>query len=145
MYVYRLLTEEELSKWESHDLSMGSLYSECRENSHHYIENTKYVHFFKNIEDAPTILSILNNDVTILCQFDIDEDILKEFEGEGTYYECGCADYGITYVTEYAIPVHLLSRNNLVGYTIVKSEKDIKYLTDNIHWTKAQEDNEMKI
>ena len=145
MIVYRFMTESEFLLWHEGNKNMGTEYDKCVENTHNYKSNEKYLHFFKNLFDAASVLSVLDSSVNYLCKFDIDKTILKNFEGKGSYFANGEVDAGKIEVVEYAIPAKLLSKNNLKSCRKVRDENSVKFLTEDMGWNNVSAEDEMTI
>ena len=141
MYVYRIMTKKEFERWNNNDITMGACYTKCSENSHNYFPKTKYLHFFKNLDDCLTVLGVLGIDANYLCKFNIDEEILKVFEGKGRYFQNGQSQNGTVEIKEFAIPTKLLKRQNFDEYITFNDENEIKFLDGNKHWTQLEKEN----
>lgn len=136
--VYRFLSQKEFDCWLAGDKSGISSPCHLNElpsgNMHKYKEGVKYVHFFENILDAPTILQIMDMDSDHLCKFKIDIEVLENYQGYGKYIDM---DGEFALLTEYAIPLDEVDPSSLYEYRIVKNENDVKYLDDdNAGWQK---------
>lgn len=143
--IYRFLTKEEFDKWmtgRKDEISSPYVKDGLRQsNNHKYVEGVKYVHFFKHIEDAPIILSILDLSHDHLCKFEIDEDVLLEHRGVGKYTIDfnDCKD-----VCEYAVPLDLIYEGQLKEFRIVNGINDVRYINNYIGWNTIK-DNSMEI
>ena len=136
------MTKKEFELWKNNDMSFGTRYEKrANENSHDYNPNEKYLHFFKNLEDAQTVASVLDIKANLLCKFSVDENSFKKFEGQGTYYYNGDMNFGTVKVTEYAIPTKLLSKENMVAYKPVKNLEDVQTLSINSNWKEIEKEN----
>lgn len=103
--VYRYVTDEEASFFESGDIDMlgAKFKGEDLSNSHKY-KDEPYLHFFSTQDLPAHIINSLPGDKTHLCSFEIDKLTLSKYKGEG-YYSPHGYDLDYTYITEYAIPV----------------------------------------
>lgn len=138
------MTKYELKNWLENKHVVGAFYkNNIVENTHDYKKNVAYLHFFKNLEDASSVLSILSPEADILCKFSYDKYLLKNFEGKGTYFYNGLKENGLVKAIEYAIPSKLISKDNLVEYMEVKNTDQAKYLSESVGWTKIEKEVEL--
>lgn len=122
--VYRLCGSEELKDIEAgrmHNVGgIGADYT-IKNNNHRYKKETKYLHFYSNIQDA--LLHKMNvYDNTILCKYCIPEYILKNYKGTG-YYDAIGYDENYHVVKEYAIPSYLVDKSWLESYMVLDLPK----------------------
>ena len=102
--VYRFISEREKRAIEANDLSkIGRTWnSNTFGNNHKYKQNTRYIHFFDNKNDAKLLYKELGFSKEYLCTYSIPAKILKKHQGNGYYMVKG---YEIVdTVKEYAIP-----------------------------------------
>ena len=113
MLVYRICGIGETSKiLESKSLEVaarpGTYFIEKQQkgniNSHSYHYKKSYLHFFK---DLPSIFYLYTGEKCI-CTYDIPEDILEKYKGQGYYMDYRKFEK-IEATDEYAIPVEELS------------------------------------
>lgn len=104
MIIYRVCKEEEYYQL-LHDKSFSNIGYYFNNdatktiNTHNYKENTRYLHFFNNLNTSVSYLNIEKG--MYICKYDIPEDILKEAEGLGYYIDI--LNYNHNEVIEYAI------------------------------------------
>ena len=96
-------------------------------NNHNYIENKNYMHFFKEVGSVIYLGEIKGN---YLCYYDIPEDLLEQYKGEG-YYTEPIMFMKQTKLVEYAIPSELIKQEYLIGIDRIKIEIDLDdYIED---------------
>ena len=87
MLVYRVCSEREVStilKDKSFQ-NIGSFYqNDPKKNNHSYLENKKYIHFFKHYESVFYLNSLKKNYV---CTYDIPDSLLETGRGTGYYLD----------------------------------------------------------
>ena len=118
MLVYRVCAKRELDKIVS-DKSFASVGSKCTDNetnTHHYLPDTFYMHFFSNVEN---VLHVNNSLKRYVCTYDIDEGLLEAFCGLGCYRKCENSREKEN-VVEYAIPSAMIKLENLVSIDELK-------------------------
>lgn len=116
--VYRYVSQKELSFFENGETeNLGNyFYGKGLANNHKYRPGEKYIHFFKD-QNIPThVLSSLTKGEKYLCKFEIESDLLKKYEGTGTYEPSGYDDY--TYIKEYALPASKYESEMFIGAEI---------------------------
>lgn len=122
MRVYRYLNKIELNHILNGDISkLGSFFvsQKYKFNSHHYKDNEKYIHFFK---DKSSMLEIRNlyrfyDEKFYFCAFEIPFTKLMFHKGTG-YYASHGYDCPIESLTEFALPIKNFKPEWLSGYVI---------------------------
>ena len=143
--VYRFLTKQELNDWLNNKNNISKSYKNdnmAQSNNHKYIEGVKYVHFFENLIDAPSVLNILDQNTNILCKFELPTSTLSKHEGLGSYYD---QNMDKETVKEYAIPVDLVDAKCLKEYKVINSIDNAKYINENIGWNSVANDKEFEL
>lgn len=102
MRVYRISNRVEVATiLETENLSLiGRNFKNESKNNHNYLQEKRYVHFFK---DEVSILYLSSRIKRYLCTYDIPEEILKKYEGIG-YYMDHINFRNQEKVVEYAVP-----------------------------------------
>lgn len=120
MIVYRYLGSEELQDFLHKDIhNVGATYKpRVPQNTHKYKTGVRYLHFFKNLRDFPTIQKILGKPGgRFLCKFDIPLRKLITTKGTGYYtdYFSGY-DYGCTKIKEFAVETSKIQSDYLIDF-----------------------------
>lgn len=104
--VYRFVSQRELELLQENNVeSLGVKYPNKKlSNTHKYLEDERYIHFFESSDQPPRVIHSLSNTKQFLCEFEIEKNILSQYKGTGFYPPQGY-DEDCTRVTEYAIPV----------------------------------------
>lgn len=102
--VYRFISHNERMLMEKHNISqMGRVWEkEFGGNSHKYKKDTKYLHFFDDINDAMILYNELGYNRDYFCTYSIPIKLLKKYKGKGYYSNRGYDIFDT--VKEYAIP-----------------------------------------
>ena len=129
--VYRFMSEQEFNSWLNGDKSSISheyvADNGASSNNHQYVDGTKYVHFFKNLTDAPVILEIMPLDVTHLCRFELPAELIDGRQGSGVYYD---EERGRVEIAEYAIELKKIDALSLKDYLVVNDVAMARFLDD---------------
>ena len=104
MIVYRVCKEEEYYQIFSNKNfnNVGNYFNNEETklmNTHKYKENTRYLHFFQNLDTSISYLAI--EEGTYVCKYDIPDSILKQSEGLGYYKDIH--NYHSHEAIEYAV------------------------------------------
>ena len=108
---------------------LGSYYNfdTSKLNTHRYVENEYYLHFFKDVGSVIFLGELKDN---YLCYYDLPEDLLEKYKGIG-YYQEPSLWMNTSKLEEYAIPSRLLYREFIVGIDRIKYGIDIDdYIED---------------
>lgn len=99
---------------------LGSYYNfdTSKLNTHRYVENEYYLHFFKDVGSIIFLGELKDN---YLCYYDIPDDMLDLYKGLGFYNQPGVI-YRKFNLDEYAIPSRLLSTEYIIGIDRIKIE-----------------------
>jgi hypothetical protein len=87
-------------------------------NTHNYVENENYLHFFKDVGSVVFLGELKDN---YLCYYDIPDDVLEQYKGTGFYNQPGLI-YRKFNLDEYAIPSKLLKSEYIIGIDRIKIE-----------------------
>lgn len=134
MKVYRLCRKEEVEKVlkdrKFNNIIHRSL-SDAKQNTHEYIENQEYMHFF---EQEISLLYLNSTKGKVICVYDIPEDILEESKGKGFYLDFINFE-NIQEVTEYAIESDKVRFEYLEQMYIINEDMDFDYMpgTDELY------------
>ena len=145
MLVYRLCNKKEIDII-LNDKSFENVGKVCKKNSnvntHSYIDNKKYLHFFK---DKDSIFYLNTSKDMCICIYDVPKDLLEESEGKGCYFDnFNFRDKCI--ITEYAIETssiyfnYLLKIDKILDYIDIEeclyddifSKTETLYISDSI-------------
>lgn len=123
MKVYRLCRKNEIDRilGSKNFEDVGDAFQNSDKNTHNYIPNEKYMHFFK---DKSGLLYLNTLKDRYICVYDIPNEILDKHSGKGKYLNFIAFSF-YDEVTEYAIPSKLINFNYLKS--IEKIIKDIDY------------------
>ena len=115
------MRQEELDAFNSNNIMrVGKYYDSVTRNyfanTHRYIEDVKYLHFFKSKEDIRFVQQMYKNYDTdyYICEFNIPALTAIRYRGKGTYDEGGY-DCDRINVTEFAIPVSEIKAEYMVS------------------------------
>ena len=132
MLVYRLCKEDEV--WEilksKKFMKVGKSFKiNNRNNTHKYMENRKYLHFFHEK------VNIFHFDVCTeyyICTYNIPYELLEKYKGFGYYLDCFNLKTFVQ-VVEYAVPTNDMSFDYLLKIDEIKDDMDIDdYMYNNI-------------
>lgn len=132
MLVYRLCKEEEVKEIlkSKKFKNVGKCFKiNDRNNTHKYIENRKYLHFFDQI------VNLFHFDTCqeyYICTYDIPNELLAKYKGIGYYLDCfNCRTH--EQVVEYAIPSNYMSFDYLLKVEEIWEDMDVDdYLYHNM-------------
>lgn len=137
------MNKEELDLFLSQDMQdIGKCFPKGKlPNNHHYKQDTKYIHMFRNLKDINCIK--YNRNFEYLAEFDIPMLTLMISKGKGIYNYIKGGKIKQKYVKEYAIRVDKIKSEYFVAYQkIENSNEDIKetidYLDKGIKLTQVQ-------
>lgn len=135
MKVYRYLDKNELNKILNGEVStLGSYFSsqKTKFNSHHYKDDEKYIHFYKDITGMLEIREIYRNraEKFYFCAFEIPFTKLIFHKGKG-YYSPHGYDIQIETQTEFALPISDFKTEWLSGF-VADSQKHKVMSKENI-------------
>ena len=104
MIVYRVCKEEEYYQilCDKEFINIGRYFNNEETktmNTHNYKENTRYLHFFRDLNTSISYLAVVEG--TYVCKYDIPDEILKQSEGLGYYIDV--QNYNHHEVFEYAV------------------------------------------
>ena len=140
------MTEEEFNHWiNDNKAPISHEYitdKNASGNTHKYTEGVRYVHFFKDLLDAPVILQIMPLNATHLCRFELPIDLLASRQGRGVYYD---EELDSVEVAEYAIDIDSIDSMSLKDYRIIKDISMAKYLDDGRGWISIDREQSMEI
>ena len=128
MVVYRVCKKEELKKIleDNSFRNIGYNFFDSNLNTHKYNINSKYLHFFLN-KDSILYLRTLKD--RYICIYDIPEDILKQSEGIGYYWDY--INYRVlNEVTEYAVESSNIKMIYLKQVSYIKKDIDDEEFLD---------------
>lgn len=134
MKVYRLCRKEEAEKVlkdrKFNNIIHRSL-STSKQNTHEYIENQEYMHFF---EQEISLLYLNMAKGKVICVYDIPEDMLEKSKGKGFYLDFINFE-NIQEVTEYAIESDKVRFEYLEQMYIINEDMDFDYMpgTDELY------------
>lgn len=129
MKVYRLCDENEVQDILSrHTLQdIGNLFkSDCKKNTHNYIDGKKYMHLF---DDIYSVLFLNSNKGKYICVYDIPIDILDVNKGIGYYLDYVSFSKMIN-ITEYAVESKNIKYNYLDKIYFITNDLDFDYYPD---------------
>ena len=112
MKVYRLCDKNEIDSIFRNKsfISVGNKFEiDPQKNTHQYLQDTEYMHFFKNPIGLLYLTLLKGN---YICVYDIPESILKQYEGKGKYLDF-IFFRSLHEQIEYAIPSNELDIRNL--------------------------------
>ncbi len=131
MIVYRVCNIDEIDLLNGGNfLDIGKEYSRDimkDTNTHMYKDRVKYLHFFERIE---SIMYLRRVNGFYLCYYDIPEDLLDKYKGEGYYVKLDTMDRLVN-VSEFAIPTSYLSMNNLIKIDRINFRIDLDDYLEN--------------
>ena len=126
MQVFRLCNKEEIENILS-SRNFRNIGHACkvdsRKNTHQYVSNKKYMHFFSH---ETGILHMLPSKGKYICVYNIPDDILKKSEGIGHYYDF-INFKSIQKIPEYAIENEEIRFNYLDKIYIIEHDLDFDY------------------
>lgn len=122
---YRVVSANSVKAYQSGDFSSvrnldGAYFNRVFKdmNEHNYLDDVKYLHFFRNLGDANDYLQEMQSVAPLvrfkILKFCFDDDLLKNVEGYGAYYKKA---YGrIVRIREYVVPLELYNaEENFIG------------------------------
>lgn len=129
MIVYRICKKEEIDKI-FHDRSFQNVGKVCerneRTNTHLYVKNKKYMHFFK---DKESIFYLETTKDMFICTYDIPNYLLEKHSGVGFYYDMFNFK-NLEEVSEYAIESELINYDYLLKVEEILEYIDIEEYMD---------------
>lgn len=129
MRVYRYLSKTELDAiLEGRIEDIGQFYTRHNHqeiNTHHYKDNVRYLHFFKNKDNIKYIkrVDFLPFDDYYIGEFNIPALQLIQSVGFGYYAESGYKYGDVSKVMEFALPVDKMKREYLINYSLINPSK----------------------
>ena len=122
---YRVISRKELEAYRSGDFSAvpnldGAYMKEAFKgmNKNQYLDDVKYLHFFKLLGDAKNYISEMRSvapDVDFcILEFNFDDEMLKQLAGTGFYFSN--AYRKTVSIPEYIVPLEVYdAKSNFIG------------------------------
>lgn len=134
MKIYRYLSVDELNNIINGNVDcIGAYFKRATPvNTHHYMEDEKYLHFFKYKQSMDEIRSLyrLYKKPFYFCEFEVPKLVLFFAAGKGYYQSHGYKDFENA-VTEYAVRVANFKPKWLKSYVLDKNRNSI--MTDDMY------------
>lgn len=128
MKIYRYLSVDELNNIINGNVDcIGAYFKRATPvNTHHYMEDEKYLHFFKYKQSMDEIRSLyrLYKKPFYFCEFEVPKLVLFFAAGKGYYLNHGYKDFENA-VTEYAIRVVNFKPSWLKSFVLDKNKNSI--------------------
>lgn len=142
MIVYRICKKNEIDSIfnSSSFSSIGNFCGVFNGNSHSYMKNKKYMHFF---DKKINILYLNPSKEEYLCEYNISDEILERYKGIGEYLDF-IYWKSISKVEEYAIPSELIVFDNLEKIYSIKDYIEYDDLIEDENLTSLLELNYVK-
>lgn len=134
MKIYRYLSEDELNNIINGNVDCIGAYFKrgTLVNTHQYIEDEKYLHFFKYKQSMAEIRNLYRSfkKPFYFCEFEVPKLVLFFAAGKGYYLNHGYKDFENA-VTEYAIKVVNFKPSWLKSFVLDKDKNSI--MTDEMY------------